>query len=121
MHKPQLHQNAEPLGGKENQAQKVSHPLSPSQSTTQKRSATSVTIKVDCGFGNELYIRGDGAGLSWSRGVKLRNIDANTWVWESDRPFTQSYFKVLINDEAYENGENHFIKHGSQIVYTPSF
>lgn len=119
--KPQSSQPSSFLGVKDTQAQKINSPSQQSESAGHKRGTTCVTVKVDCGFGNELFIRGDGAGLSWNKGLKLRNIDANTWIWETDRPFTQSYFKVLINDENFESGENHFIKHGSQIVYTPSF
>lgn len=93
------------------------------ESHLDKKSAakTRVTIKFDVGFPNQLYIRGKGANLSWDKGQPLLNIKADEWLWETEAPFTQCEFKILINDRVYENGENHQIHSGSSIVYTPHF
>src|SRR5690606_12500637 len=32
---------------------------------------TVIVAKIDVGFGNALYLRGDGPGLSWSKGVPM--------------------------------------------------
>lgn len=82
---------------------------------------TKITVKLDVGFPNQLYIRGKGANLSWDKGVQFKNIKSDEWVWETEFPFTHCEFKVLINDRVYENGDNHVIKQGASLVYTPRF
>ena len=80
-----------------------------------------VIIKYDVGFGNVLFIRGRGAGLSWDKGISLKNKGSDEWVWEPKQTFNECEFKVLINDQMYETGENHWLTFGACIQYTPSF
>ncbi|MGE0670457.1 MAG: hypothetical protein AB7H48_00490 [Parachlamydiales bacterium] len=80
-----------------------------------------IVVKYDVGFNNTLSIRGNGAGLSWDRGAPLKNIGPDEWVWETSAPFTDCEFKVLINDQNYECGENHHLGPSSKFQYTPSF
>lgn len=82
---------------------------------------TKITIKYDVGFNNMLYLRGKGANLSWERGIALKNVKADEWIWETDVPFSTAEFKVLINDKHYEMGENHPLTCGANIRYTPKF
>lgn len=82
---------------------------------------TRVTIKHNVGFGNQLYIRGKGANLSWEKGVLLKNVKPDEWMWETDTNFTSCEFKILINDKDYEKGENHQIPYGASVAYTPHF
>jgi hypothetical protein len=82
---------------------------------------TRITIHYDVGFGNALYIRGRGAGLSWDKGVPLKNAKADEWIWETSSPFSACEFKILLNDEIYEAGDNHPITQGTQLKYTPQF
>ena len=90
-------------------------------SLNAKPHVSRITINLNCGFGNTLHLRGEGAGLSWERGIPLKNINADTWIWETDRPFTQCSFKVLLNDRNYETGENHVLKQNGQVSYVPQF
>lgn len=90
-------------------------------SIKRKNGKTSVTIRYDVGFGNALYLRGRGANLSWDKGVMLRNVNNDEWIWETDANFTNCEFKALINDNEYEIGENHLIKSGEIVQYTPDF
>ena len=80
-----------------------------------------VVVKYDAGFNNSLSIRGSGAGLSWDRGIPLKNVGSDEWVWEASAPFTDCEFKVLINDQQYEGGENHHLGPSSKFQYTPFF
>lgn len=86
-----------------------------------KKQASKITIKYDVGFKNSLYIRGSGAGLSWQKGKLMKNIGADTWVWETDADFKEIEFKVLVNDQAYEEGENHRLQSGKPVQYSPRF
>ncbi len=91
-----------------------------SDTTVKPRKKTKVMIKYDVGYNNNLYIRGNGPGLSWEHGVLLQNIGPDEWIWEANLS-TGCDFKVLINDQQYETGENHHIEDGTLIQYTPQF
>lgn len=82
---------------------------------------TRITLNIDVGFSNALYLRGQGANLSWDKGILLKNIKADEWVWETNVPFTSCEFKVLVNDVTYEVGQNHTLTCGASICYTPQF
>lgn len=88
---------------------------------SKKGPKTRIIIKYDVGFNNSLTLRGKGANLSWEKGIPLKNIKADEWVWETDTPFTSCEFKVLINDKHYEVGNNHTLICGARIQYTPKF
>ncbi|MFI0434435.1 MAG: hypothetical protein ACH350_01730 [Parachlamydiaceae bacterium] len=92
-------------------------------STDKKSTApkTRLTIKYDAGFPNQLYIRGKGANLSWDKGHLLKNIKSDEWMWETDDHFTNCEFKILINDELYETGENHHLTSGHSLLVNPCF
>jgi PTS HPr component phosphorylation site len=42
---------------------------------------TIIEAKMDVGFGNALFIRGQGAGLSWDKGQPMNCADGTTWMW----------------------------------------
>lgn len=82
---------------------------------------TKITVKFDCGFPNQLTIRGQGAGLSWEKGLPLKNVKKDEWVFETEATFTKGEFKVLINDKTYESGANRTLLPGTTTQYTPNF
>lgn len=93
-----------------------------SQSKPKKPVVTQIVVRCDCGFPNALFIRGEGlAALSWDKGLPMKNVSADQWVWESDRPCSTVQFKVLINDTRYEIGENHSVAFGQRTEVTPKF
>ncbi len=83
--------------------------------------ATKITVQCNCGFGNNLYIRGSGAGLSWDKGLLLRNVSPSEWIWESKVKFDTVECKIVLNDQNYEVGENHTIRSGTTTVIEPHF
>lgn len=88
----------------------------------QQNQPTQIVVKCNCGFPNTLFIRGEGiAELNWNKGQPLRNVKADEWVWETNRPFIKGQFKVLINDKQYEVGENHLLECGKKCTLTPRF
>jgi hypothetical protein len=97
-------------------------PRAAAASTTSTRvPATSVTVRSDVGFGNLLYIRGDGPGLSWDQGVPMECASSDTWTWSSTaatRPFA---YKVLINDERWSSGDDFVASVGTENSVTPAF
>src|SRR5207245_10277976 len=59
--------------------------------------ATTIEAKIDVGFGNTLYLRGQGPGLSWERGVPCECVNRNTWRWTAPGA-EQLTFRLLLDD-----------------------
>lgn len=87
----------------------------------RKTLKTSIVAYVDVGFGNTLYIRGNGAGLSWEKGVPLKNVSATEWTFNTTRASGTVEFKFLINDQIWAEGDDLQIKAGSKSISSPQF
>jgi hypothetical protein len=84
--------------------------------------AAPITIeaKIDVGFGNNLFARGQGGGLSWEHGIPLECVDSKTWrliVPAKD----QLQFKLLLNDAVWCKGEDLVAAPGKKVEVTPAF
>ncbi len=82
---------------------------------------TTVVAQIDVGFGNTLYLRGDGPGLSWEKGVALDCVADDQWslvLSETSRPIV---FKFLVNDLTWSAGDDYVAQPGSTVKVTPSF
>ncbi len=82
---------------------------------------TSIIARVDVGFGNSLYVRGEGAGLSWDKGVQLDNVSPYEWVFSSTQAKGDLTFKFLINDEVWAEGEDLTVAKGGTSISSPVF
>lgn len=72
-------------------------------------------------YGNTLYLRGEGGGLSWTKGVPLSNLSSDEWKWETREADSGIVFKFLVNDEIWANGEDQTVAAGGTSISTPSF
>lgn len=82
---------------------------------------TKVVAQIDVGFGNTLYVRGEGSGLSWEKGVPLDCVADDQWsltLAETSRPVV---LKFLINDLTWSAGEDYVVQPGSSVELTPTF
>ena len=84
-------------------------------------SQTSIIARVDVGFGNTLYVRGEGAGLSWEKGAALKNITPYEWAFASSKGTGTVTFKLLINDILWAEGEDLTVAAGGKSVSSPTF
>jgi hypothetical protein len=82
---------------------------------------TTVEAKIDVGFGNQLFIRGQGDGLSWNEGKPLRCVAADYWVWSTTSAKEKLVFKLLINDKVWSQGEDWTIRAGIRAHVVPVF
>jgi len=93
----------------------------PSVVVKPKGSKVTITAKIDIGFGNILFVRGDGAGLSWEKGKPLGCTAGDTWTlvlpWV-EKPFA---FKLLVNDETWSADPNFGAAPGETVTVTPVF
>ncbi len=82
---------------------------------------TTIIARIDAGFGNDIYLRGSGAGLSWEEGALMENTRSDEWVWQSNEVDKELEFKVLINDHEWSGGPNGVVFPGATVVFEPSF
>jgi len=82
---------------------------------------TSIIARVDVGFGNSLYVRGEGAGLSWDVGTLMENVSPYEWALKTTAAKTGVVFKFLINDEIWAEGENLSVSAGGTSISSPTF
>jgi hypothetical protein len=96
--------------------------LAETKTGSARSTAKPVTIeaKIDVGFGNALYMRGEGLGLSWTQGVPLTCVDGKTWKWTGETR-EQLKFKLLINDQVWSQGEDLVATPGQKVEISPAF
>ena len=61
--------------------------------------ATRLFVTAYIGIGNRLFVRGDGPGLRWDKGVPLQFVSIGKWRWESAEATAPVKFKLYKNDE----------------------
>ena len=85
-------------------------------------SVTVIVAKYDVGHGSNMFIRGEGAGLSWDAGIQMENAGNDVWVWTTNETGqTPVSFKFLINDEGWSIGDNMTAPVGETTTLYPSF
>jgi len=61
--------------------------------------ATRLIVTAYIGIGNRLFVRGEGPGLSWEKGVPLQFVSIGKWRWETNDASAPVQFKLYKNDE----------------------
>ncbi len=82
---------------------------------------TTIIAKVDVGWGNSLYLRGDGGGLSWDVGVLMTCAKDDEWSWSCPANAGPVTYKFVRNDLHWALGENLVVEAGATAVSTPDF
>ncbi len=83
--------------------------------------ATFISVKVDIGFGNHLYLRGEGPGLSWDRGLAMDCIGADMWATTIKGATAPVTFKILVNDLSWNAGNDYVVEPGQSVTVAPTF
>jgi hypothetical protein len=83
--------------------------------------ATFISAKVEIGFGNHLYLRGEGPGLSWDKGTAMDCIGADMWAATLKGALAPVTFKVLVNDLTWNAGKDYVVEAGQSVTVTPTF
>jgi len=84
-------------------------------------STTAILARIDVGFGNLLYIRGEGPGLSWDRGAPMECASSDTWTWSTTAALRPFAYKVIINDEQWSVGDDYIASVGVGNTVWPAF
>jgi hypothetical protein len=110
-----------PVATKKIAPKPAAKPVAPVKPVATKPVVTTITAQIDIGFGNALYVRGDGPGLSWDKGVLMDCVTDSQWqitLGESARPVV---FKFLVNDLSWSAGEDYTVKSGASVTLVPTF
>ena len=92
-----------------------------SKPIASKPVVTTINARIDVGFGNALFLRGEGPGLSWEKGLAMECVENDLWriaLAESARAYT---FKFLINDTTWSAGPDFTAACGTSVTLTPEF
>ena len=93
----------------------------PKSAPAPKAATTTINAAVDVGFGNTLFLRGEGAGLSWEKGIPMDCNGDNIWSISVSDAKESITFKLLINDSHWCAGENQVAKPGETVSVSPCF
>jgi hypothetical protein len=96
-------------------------PVSASAPVEVSAAVTTIVAKVDVGFGNTLFLRGTGPGLSWEVGVEMTNTGSDEWTWMTTKASADFLAKVLINDVIWSGDPDTAIKAGEKTVIKATF
>jgi hypothetical protein len=77
--------------------------------------------RAELGPGHTLFVRGQGAGLSWQRGTPLLQVDPGTWIWPNDQPEEAVVCQLLLDDQIWAKGENLVLEAGDRVEIAPDF
>jgi hypothetical protein len=87
----------------------------------KKAVKTTITARVDVGFGNALFLRGEGPGLSWEKGLAMTNVGADLWQVTLEQSARSYAFKFLVNDTTWSAGPDFTAACGTSVTLTPEF
>jgi len=83
--------------------------------------ATRLLVTAYIGIGNKLYIRGDGPGLSWDKGVPMKFLSIGKWGWATDEATGPVACKLYKNDETAALSGEIFLEPGQHVEVTALF
>ena len=93
----------------------------PSKKKTSEPPATFISAQIDIGFGNHLYIRGEGPGLNWDHGLAMDCTGTGLWTATVKYAAAPVIFKVLVNDLTWNTGPDYVALPGKSLLVTPTF
>jgi hypothetical protein len=107
---------ASPGGAAAEPARKV-----PAKKPAARTTSTKITAQYDVGFGNTLYIRGEGPGLTWDRGLAMDCVADDEWTITISDATVPIVFKFLLNDITWCIGNDYGVDPGGSVTVVPSF
>jgi len=93
----------------------------PAETSVSADGATRLLVTAYIGIGNKLYIRGDGPGLSWDKGVPMKFVSIGKWGWATDEAPGPVACKLYKNDETAALSGEIFLEPGQHIEVTALF
>lgn len=91
------------------------------KTVTAKASLITISAKKNIGYGNTLFLRGEGQGLSWDKGVGMTCVADDEWTLTVAKSAQPRVFKFLINDETWCTGEDYSLRSSQSGTFAPTF
>lgn len=82
---------------------------------------TKITVHALIGIGNKPYLRGDGPGLSWERGIAMDFVEIGKWEWKSMRAKEPFKYQIWLNDQKPAEGDVLEVEPGDNASMSPRF
>ncbi|MBC7833771.1 MAG: hypothetical protein H7Y88_01550 [Phycisphaerales bacterium] len=95
--------------------------LAKAETSVSSDGATRLLVTAYIGIGNKLFIRGDGPGLSWDKGVPMQFVSIGKWGWASNDVTMPLACKLYKNDETAALSGEIFLEPGRHIELTALF
>ena len=90
--------------------------------TSEKATATIVTVNKLMGIGNKPFLRGSGPGLSWEKGVEMEFQEIGKWTWSVSGDLSERIeIQVYRNDEDIDRKGTYTLQPGQQLELNPEF
>lgn len=112
---------AKPASAAKPATRKSGAPAKKKTAALSESPATFISAKVDIGFGNHLYLRGGGPGLSWDHGIAMDCVAADIWTASLKNAKEPVSFKLLVNDSVWSTGNDYVVEPGQSLTVTPNF
>jgi hypothetical protein len=111
--------SASPAG--EESVSATEEPTAKAESSASSDGATRLLVTAYIGIGNKLFIRGDGPGLSWDRGVPMQFVSIGKWGWASHDATAAVKCKLYKNDESAALSGEVTLEPGKHVEVTALF
>ena len=73
------------------------------------------------GIGNKPFLRGEGPGLSWDKGVPMNFVELGKWAWSPPDKTASLVVQLYRNDEQADPSGQHKVAPGQKLEITPEF
>jgi hypothetical protein len=80
-----------------------------------------IIARVNVGWGNTVYLRGEGGPLNWDVGEPMVCTGDDRWVWSCHAEELPRQFKFLRNDQVWALGDNQAVSGADITVCSPRF
>jgi hypothetical protein len=90
---------------------------------TRSEDPESLTLVVNAhvGIGNKPYVKGEGAGLSWDKGIPMDFVEIGKWEWTAEEGSGGAVARVYLNDSLSALGEEISLEAGERVECTARF
>jgi hypothetical protein len=82
---------------------------------------TRLLVNAFIGIGNKVYLRGNGPGLSWDKGIPMEFVSIGKWSWETSKAAQPISVQIFKNDDVAAQGETITLPPGHHIEASPVF
>jgi hypothetical protein len=83
--------------------------------------STRLLVTAYIGIGNKIFVRGEGPGLSWEKGVPMEFVSIGKWSWKASDATAPVKIQLYKNDDLAAQGDAIAIPAGHHVEATPVF